>query len=930
MAHFCRFCGNKLKKPDARFCPACGKQLDPTRPPASAQAPPSAATPEQPRLLIRVPGQPQREVNLDRAGFAIGRKPDNDIVLPFDYVSGHHGRLERRGALWHYVDLGSTNGTFVNGQRVQSALLQDGDILRIGDPQGNTVGLTFRAAGAAGPPSPIAASTIQLGGPVLGAKTSLIIGRNPQADIPLHTPIVSWQHARLDRTSQGHVLTDLGSTNGTFVNGQRLTRPHILQRGDVVQIGPFKLEYQATGFQQYAATGGVRLDGVHLIREVGRGGRTKRILDDINISVYPREFISLVGTSGAGKSTLMMALNGFARAQEGQVLVNGDNLYQHFDLYRTMVGYVPQDDIIHRNLTVANALRYAARLRLPPDTSSQEIEQRIDRVLKEVEMIGQKDQVVSSLSGGQRKRVSIAAELLAEPNLFFLDEPTSGLDPGLEKKMMHTLRRLADGGRTIVLVTHATANIVQCDHVCFLSQGHMVYYGPPEEALDYFGVTSGDFADIYDQLDDPDPKVARQKAAASEDNYKQSTQYRCYVAERQRELPQIKKKAAGETRPRRGPKVSLLRQFLVLTRRYLDLVLRDKLLLTVLMAVMPIIGALVLLVSDANWLVGDTAAEISSQLNADLSGPGSSATYAVVGNSQTLLFIMALASVLLGLFASVYEIVKEWSIYQRERMVTLRIFPYIGSKAVVLGIFALIQCFLLMLVIGLKVDYPAQGIFLPAPLEIYITLVLGTLAATLMGLLISAIVPNLNTVIYLVFLVLFFQMIFAGVLFDLPGFTGRFSGLTLTRWSMEGLGASANMEALNELTQTRFQPEAVTEEVSTEVEKPDEDWEPITVITTTQEIEVPVQVDPSQPPVMQTVPISVPEVTENEMITVTEIVTEIVTVEPEPMDVFKKQEFQIEYTRTAGHLLKDWLMLIGFGMMFGLVTAIVLRRKDVG
>ncbi|MFQ6101777.1 MAG: ATP-binding cassette domain-containing protein, partial [Anaerolineae bacterium] len=733
-------------------------------------------------------------------------------------------------------------------------------------------------------------------------------------------------------TPQGHVLTDLNSTNGTFVNGRRLARPHLLQQGDVVQIGPFKLEYEPTGFQQYATTGGVRLDGVHLTREVGRGGRTKRILNDINISVYPREFISLVGTSGAGKSTLMMALNGFARA-EGQVLVNGDNLYQHFDLYRTMVGYVPQDDIIHKDLTVANALRYAARLRLPPDTSDEEIEQRIDRVLQQVEMVGQKDQVVSSLSGGQRKRVSIAVELLAEPNLFFLDEPTSGLDPGLEKKMMHTLRHLADGGRTIVLVTHATANIVQCDHVCFLSQGRMVYFGPPEEALGFFGVTSGDFADIYDQLDDPDPKVARQKAASSEENYKRSIHYQRYVADRQRELPQIQRKAAGETQPRRGPKVSVLRQFFVLTRRYLDLVLRDKLLLTVLMAVMPIIGALVLLVSDANWLVGNTLAEISDQLNADLTGPGSSATYAVVGDSQTLLFIMALASVLLGLFASVYEIVKEWSIYQRERMVTLRIMPYIASKVVVLGLFALVQCFLLMLVIWLKVDYPTEGVILPAPVEMYITLVIATLAAILMGLLISSIVPNLNTVIYIVFLVLFFQMIFAGVLFDLPGFTNQFSTLTLTRWAMEGLGTSANMEWLNDLTQTRFQPEAVSEEVSTEIGALDEDWvdEPVTVMTTTQTITVPVETgDPRQPVITQTVPISVPEVTVRDVVTVTETVTETFTVEPDAMDVSSEQEFQIEYTRTAAHLFKDWLMLVGFGLAFGLVTAIVLRRKDVG
>jgi len=864
-----------------------------------------------------------QEIPLDRPVFTIGRRPDNDIILSLPYVSGHHGRLERVGETWHYTDLGSTNGTYINGRRMQRVSLGDGDVLRIGDPTGNSVGITFRAALTAEEDALSSTMGImRIGALPLETRPSLIVGRDPQADVPLQAPIVSWHHARLERVGQRHVLTDLNSTNGTFVNGQRVTHPHTLQEGDVVQIGPFKLVYDVAGFQQYAASGGMRLDGVGLIREVG-GGR--RILNDISISVFPREFISLVGTSGAGKSTLMMALNGFVRAQQGQVLVNGDNLYQHFDLYRTTIGYVPQDDIIHKGLTVVNALRYAARLRLPPDTSDAEIEQRIDQVLRDVEMLGQKGQVVSSLSGGQRKRVSIAVELLAEPNLFFLDEPTSGLDPGLEKKMMYTLRRLADGGRTIVLVTHATANIVQCDHVCFLSQGRMVYFGPPTEALNFFGVTSGDFADIYAQLDDPDPQVARQKAAASENRFKSSPYYQQYVAHRQQTLPQVQQQTTTEAATLKGPKVSSVQQFFVLTRRYLDLVLRDKLLLTVLMVVMPIIGVLVLLVSDSNWLVGNTIAEIERQLVADLAAGNNNATYTVIGDSQTLLFIMALAAVLLGLFASAYEIVKERSVYQRERMVTLRIFPYIASKVIVLGIFALIQCLLLMIVIRFKVDYPGEGVFLPAPLEMYITLVLGTMAAITMGLLISALAPNANTVIYLVLLVLFFQMIFAGVLFDLPGITDHFSALTLTRWSMEGLGSSANMEHLNSLTRTRFQPDPVTEVASMEVEKPADDWEPITVVTKTESILVPC---PSG--ITVSVPITVPEITENEMVTVTEIMTETVTVEPDPTDIFNEREFRINYDRTTSHLLLDWGMLIGFTVFFGLATAIVLKRQDVG
>lgn len=911
----CPNCGEALI-PDLRFCPTCGQALSDE----AAQL----VQKRTPRLVIRVTGKPDREVVLNRSTFTLGRLPDNDIVIPEPYISSHHGRLDLKEGSWQYTDLNSTNGTYVNGRRALSAALLDGDILRIGDPQGNSTSLTFTGGNGGAQAGQRTLGAVKMGSTALKMMMPVLaIGRNPKSDIPLEAPIVSWAHARLERTDQGAILTDLNSTNGTYVNGYRLTRPALLRDGDVVQIGPFTLVYSGDTLQRYAATAGVRLDGVRLIREVGPKERRKRILNDISVSIAPREFVALVGTSGAGKSTLMMALNGFNRA-DGQVLVNGDDLYQHFDLYRTMVGYVPQDDIIHKDLTVVSALRYAALLRLPPDTSEHEIQHRIDEVLEMVEMIGQKEQLVTSLSGGQRKRVSIAVELLAEPNLFFLDEPTSGLDPGLEKKMMLTMRRLADGGRTVVLVTHATANIVQCDHVCFLSQGRLVYFGPPQKVQEFFGVTTGDFADVYGMLDDPDPKVAREKAAQWEQKFKQSEYYRQYVVERQQQLPEVQKKAAIAPARQRS-KVNVLRQFWVLTRRYMDLVLRDKLLLSVLMAVMPIIGALVLLVSDTNWLVGNTLPEIEKQLAEGIAGGASSTTYSVIYNSQVMLFILALASVLLGLFASVYEIVKEWSVYQRERMVSVRILPYLASKVVVLGVFALIQCFLLLLVVSFRVELPRDGVFLPGPLEIYITLVLGTVAAIMLGLLISALVPNTNAVIYIVFLVLFFQLIFAGVLFDLPGVTKPLSSFTLTRWSMEALGSSSDIEGLNRLTRTRFQPDPVTQVVSTDVEKPADDWEPVTVVTVTQEITVPIQ-----PGLVQTVPISVPQVTVNDMVTVTETVTESITVEPDATDIYSEEEFQIDYARTPAHLFFSWALLIVFGMIFGGATAFVLRRKDVG
>jgi ABC-type multidrug transport system ATPase subunit len=808
MPRFCRFCGTSLKNPQARFCPACGKQLTPSGPP----------DPQAPRLNIRVPGQPPQDVPLTQPSVTIGRRSDNDIVISQKYVSGHHGRLEKQGQAWRYVDL--------------------------------------------------------------------------------------------------------GSTNGTFVNGQRLTKQHQLQRGDKVQIGPFKLVYEAEGFKQYVPVGGMRLDGVNLVRVVGRGENQKRILKGIDLSIYPREFVALVGTSGAGKSTLLMALNGFVRAEEGNVLLDGDDLYRHFDLYRTLIGYVPQDDIIHKELTVDSALRYAARLRLPPDTTTQEINARIDEVLRQVEMTGQKDQPITSLSGGQRKRVSIAVELLAEPKLFFLDEPTSGLDPGLDKKMMYTMRQLADGGQTVVLVTHATANITQCDHVCFLSQGRMVYFGPPQEAFQFFNVTTDDYADIYDKLDDPDPQRARIKAAKWEKRFRQSPQYQRYVAERQKQGHRAKPQDGAES-TRARPRINPIRQFLVLTRRYMDLVFRDKLLMTVLLAVMPFIGILLLLISESDWLVGDP--NYMSQLRAELAAGEQSATYAIVSSSQRLLFMMALAAVLLGLFAAAYEIIKERSVYQRERMVSLRLIPYLSSKIVVLGAFSLVQCFFLLTVVSLKVQLPPEGVLFSAPIEMYISLVIGIIAAIMMGLFISALAPTSDAVIYVVLLALFFQIIFAGVIFDLPDTAGTLSNLTLSRWTMEGLGTSVDVEKLNEDTCTLFQPDPVTETVSVDGWEIDEDWEPVTVVTETEEIDVEVQ-----PGVFETVPISVPKVTENEIVTVTKEVTETETFTPSEQTVKSKQEFQINYERSASHLCWTWVVLVGFALAFGTGTLVVLKRQDVG
>ena len=622
MANFCPHCGAQLARPEAAFCATCGRSL---------RASPITGGVGGPHLRLQLPGHAEETFAITQPRLTIGRDPGNDLVLDSPIVSRRHAELTvRDDAVW-LRDLGSANGTAVNGQLVSEWALNDGDIIRIGDEQGNSVGLVFRRP-SAGPST----GTIQLGRKELGQAAVFVIGRDPSATLQLDHPTVSRLHAEVRPSPDGPVLRDLGSSNGTFLNGELLTGPRPLAARDVVQIGPYKLVYDQAGFAQYTPGGNYRIDAVRLVRRVNVGGGLLRrgaaaervILRDVSLSVYPREFVALVGGSGAGKSTLLNAMSGFAPAN-GRVLVNGEDLYDNFAAYRSILGYVPQDDIIHAQLPVHSALTYAARLRLP-DATAAEIDTRVSKVLAEVEMSEHADKQVGRLSGGQRKRVSIASELLAEPGLFFLDEPTSGLDPGLEKKMMYTMRRLADGGRTVLLVTHATANIDQCTQVAFMADGRLTYFGPPQEALGFFGAT--DFADIYTRLSQPAGAVnfpngaaghqqqvlaANPQAAAAEvweSLYHNSPQYQRYVGDRLQAAGSVS--LPGVDRPRRPAKqkVSSLAQFGVLARRYFDLIRRDSGSLIILLAAMPLIGLLLLIMAGRYDLTGQSQAAIRNEI----------------------------------------------------------------------------------------------------------------------------------------------------------------------------------------------------------------------------------------------------------------------------------------------------------------------------
>ncbi len=799
---FCPFCQAPLARSDARFCPSCGRPL----PASPADSPPTIVTTAGAVLHISEPSG-TRDVVLGHQTLTIGRAADNDIVLQSRFVSGHHARIEPVGQGHRIIDVGSRNGLLFAGQRISDRALADGDVIRIGDPAtGNFVSLTYRNAAIA---TAAALRMVPSQFPLDPNDPAITIGRI-DCDIVLDNPQVSRFHAQIDRTPNGVILRDMGSTNGTFVNGQRVVSPVILNVGDVIQIGAFKLVYNVTRLDRYDQQGALRIDARNLSRIVTRHGEQRIILNNVSLSIAPREFVAIVGGSGSGKSTLMKALCGYAPADQGQVLVNGDDFYRNFAVYRGILGYVPQDDILHRALPVQRALAYAARLRLPADTAEAEIETRIARVLDDVEMTLHRDKPIEALSGGQRKRVSIAAELLADPSLFFLDEPTSGLDPGLEKKMMYTLRRLADSGRTVVLVTHATANISQCDHVIFMAgNGRMVFFGPPTEALSFFQITSGDFADIYTKIEgvgDADHPVVRQDLRAEyeawraanpqvqtppslaelwEMRYRQSVQYQQYVTNRLATAPgePLAQRQAVVSAPQR---VSLWRQFSLLTRRYVDLLLQDRRHLLILLLQAPIIALLLILVARSDSLTGVQAQDLIQRSEA-----------------KKVLFMLATVSVWFGIINAAREITKEQAVYRRERLVNLRIRSYLLSKVVVLSGLVVVQMIVLLGIVLLKVALPGgTGLILPPLLELFITLILSGGAGMALGLAISAASATPDRAISLVPFALIPQILFAGLIFTIEGLAAPLSWLTISRWTMDALGASLDLNRLCNLPNT--------------------------------------------------------------------------------------------------------------------------------
>lgn len=573
----------------------------------------------------------------------------------------------------------------------------------------------------------------------LTTKSLVTIGRAAQCDMVISSPLVSALHAKLIKQPSGWEIEDCDSTNGTFINAQRIQGKHALQVSDYVAIAAFEYVFTGKSLEISTQTGQVRIEVQNLTKTVKdkASGKDKNLLQDINFTIEAGEFVGVFGTSGSGKSTLLDALNGRRPATSGQILYNGTNLYEAFDLFRTAIGYVPQQDIVHRNIVMQHALKYTAKLRLPPDTSNSEMDENAAYVLEKVGLSEKANLLVNTpapLSGGQLKRVSLAVELVANPNVLFLDEVTSGLDAGTDKKMMKLFRSLANDKKTVICITHTLENIETCHLVVLLHQGRLVFFGPPQAVIGYFGIER--LSDVYEVLES-------KSANFWADKYQTSSFHQLYVEKRKTPVDKLHFQTTSQNHIQTSSSAKKLfdwRQTYTLMSRYIELLMADKRNILFLILQAPLVALII-------GLVFNMDTELTAR---------------ALTESQ-IVFILSLSVIWFGCINSVRELVKELPIYLRERSVNLAIVPYLISKLIPLTAICFLQCLLLLGVLELFISIPGDLI------SRFLVLFSVATASTTMGLAVSAFVNSNDKAMTTIPMLLVPQIILAGAVVELKG-----------------------------------------------------------------------------------------------------------------------------------------------------------------
>lgn len=603
---------------------------------------------------------------------------------------------------------------------------------------------------------------------------SVKIGRATDNDIVIPDVLAGRHHATLVLTPSGTEIRDNRSINGTFVNGTRVDAA-LLRDGDVVTIGNVDLVFtggtlaRRTETEAATRTGGLDVNGVTWTIE---GNKT--LLDNISLTARPGTLTAVIGPSGAGKSTFARLVAGYTHPTSGTVTFEGHDVHADYASLRSRIGMVPQDDVVHGQLTVKQALMYAAELRLPPDTTTADREQVVMQVLEELEMTNHLETRVDKLSGGQRKRASVALELLTGPSLLILDEPTSGLDPALDRQVMTMLRQLADAGRVVLVVTHSLTYLDVCDQVLLLAPGgKTAFAGPPSQIGPQLGTTN--WADIFSAVAS-DPDGASRKFL-------------------ERNGPAGPAPQAGEPADLGSPAAtSVMRQFSTIARRQIRLIVSDRGYF-IFLAILPfIMGVLSLSVP------GSTGFGQPNPLGDAPNQPGQ------------VLVLLNVGAIFMGTALTVRDLIGERAIFLREQAVGLSTTAYLLAKVCIYSVFAIVQSGIVTAITLIGVGMPKNGAVVlgssetAAAIELFLGMAATTVCAATVGLALSALAKTSEQIMPLLVVAVMSQLVFSGGLIPVTGRAplDQMSWVTPARW---GFSATASTVGVTDMVKPPIMPD---------------------------------------------------------------------------------------------------------------------------
>ncbi|WP_374022731.1 FHA domain-containing protein [Mycobacterium sp. HNNTM2301] len=595
---------------------------------------------------------------------------------------------------------------------------------------------------------------------------ALTIGRATDNDVVIQDVLASRHHAFLTQTPLGTEIRDAHSVNGTFVNGVRVGSA-VLTEGDVVTIGNVDLVFTRGELlrrtEAATRTGGLEVNSVCYTVD-----QNKQLLDHISLTARPGTLTAIIGGSGAGKTTLSRVIVGYTSPTSGSVTFEGHDIHAEYATMRSRIGMVPQDDVVHRQLTVNQALNYAAELRLPPDTSKAERAQVVAQVLEELDMTKHAETRVDKLSGGQRKRASVALELLTQPSLLLLDEPTSGLDPALDRQVMLMLRQLADAGRTVLVVTHSVSYLDVCDQILLVAPGgKTAFCGPPDQVEAAMGTRN--WADIFAKVGaDPDEANRRFKER-----------------DQQSSRPPTPQSPADLGEP---PKTDLWRQLSTIARRQVRLVVSDRG-YTIFLAILPfLIGALSLTVKGPHPGLGP----------ADPLGPAPT-------QPQYIMVLLNIGAVFMGTALTIRDLIGERPIFRREQAVGLSTTAYLLAKIAVFCVFATLQAAIATIIVRLGKGAPTAHppFFGNSTFSLFVTVAGTCVASAMLGLLLSACAQSNEQIMPLLVVSIMSQLVFSSGMIPVYQRFGleELAWLTPARWGYAAGASSIDFPSLVKVKQ---------------------------------------------------------------------------------------------------------------------------------